>query len=505
MKLIDRLLDKITMYRLLLYYLLVLVGAAMLLSAFGVLSYNPITIALSAAYAVFICWAINRIFASVFRVPVNSESALITGLILSLIITPLASGQNILFLTAASALAMASKYLLTIRYKHLFNPVAIALVLTSLGAGDSASWWVGSVQLVPVVLLGGLLLARKIQHTRMILTYFAAIAVVAAAIGLASNANILMTLQTTFLHSSALFLGFVMLTEPLTSPANKRKQTWYALLTGALFAPQIHVFSIYSTPEISLTIGNLFSAIVDPKTRLLSRLVGRTSWGAQTMDFAFATDQPLQYQPGQYIEVTLPHSKPDDRGSRRYFTLASSPTEPDLHIGAKFYPNGSTFKRAMQSMSEKTTVAVEQVAGDFTLPADTTRKLAFIAGGIGVTPFRSMVKYLIDTNDHRSVSMLYSERQVSELAYTDVFEQARRQLGIVVTYTVTNQGGAIPAGIATEYIDTAMIRRVIPDYDERLFYISGPYQMVKDTKQLLLAMGVERRNVKIDFFPGYTS
>ena len=503
MKLIDRLLDKITMYRLLLYYLLVLVGMAMLLSALGVLSYNPIAIALSAAYVTFVCWGLNRVFASAFRVPVNAESALITGLILSLIITPLASGHNILFLSAAAGLAIASKYLLTIHHKHLFNPVAIALVLTSFGAGDAASWWVGSVQMAPVVLLGGLLLARKIQHTKMILTYFATIAVVAIAIGLARNTNVLMTLQTTLLHSSALFLGFVMLTEPLTSPANKRKQTWYALLTGALFAPQIHVFGIYSTPELSLAIGNLFSAIVDPKTRLLSRLVGRTNWGVQTMDFAFATDQPLQYQPGQYIEVTLPHSKPDDRGNRRYFTLASSPTEPNLHIGAKFYPNGSTFKRAMQSMSGNTPVAVEQVAGDFTLPADATRKLAFIAGGIGVTPFRSMVKYLIDTNDHRSVGMLYAERQVSELAYTDVFEQARRQLGIAVTYTVTSQTSAIPAGVATGYIDMAMIRRVMPDYGERLFYISGPHQMVADTKRILLAMGVQRKNIKIDFFPGY--
>jgi ferredoxin-NADP reductase/Na+-translocating ferredoxin:NAD+ oxidoreductase RnfD subunit len=502
-KVIDTLLDKITMYRLLLYYLLVLVGAAMLLSALGILSYNPITIALSAAYAAFICWAINRIFAYIFHVPVNSESALITGLILSLIITPLASGQNILFLTAAGGLAMASKYLLTIRHKHLFNPVAIALVLTSLGAGDSASWWVGSVQMVPIVLIGGLVLARKIQHCKMIATYFAAIAVIATVIGLANKADVLTTLQTTLLHSSALFLGFVMLTEPLTSPTNKRKQVWYALLTGALFAPQIHIFNIYSTPEISLAIGNLFSAIVDPKTRLLSRLIGRTNWGRQTIDFAFATNQPLRYQPGQYIEVTLPHSKPDDRGNRRYFTLASSPTESDLHIGAKFYPDGSTFKQAMQSMPEKTVVAIEQVAGDFTLPADTTRKLAFIAGGIGVTPFRSMIKYLIDTDDHRSVSLLYSERQTSELAYTDVFEQARRQLGTAITYTVTHQTDAVPTGVLTGYIDIAMIRRQVPDYAERLFYISGPHQMVRDTKHLLITMGVQRKNIKTDFFPGY--
>jgi ferredoxin-NADP reductase/Na+-translocating ferredoxin:NAD+ oxidoreductase RnfD subunit len=503
MKFIDTLLDKITMYQLLLYYLLMLVGAAMVLSAFGVLSYNPISIALSAGYITFVCWVVNRIFAYLFRVPVNPESALLTGLILSLIITPLASGQNIVFLSAAGGLAIASKYLLTIRHKHIFNPVAIALVLTSFGAGDSASWWVGSAQLAPFVLVGGLILARKIQHTKMIAVYFATIAAVTAGIALAGKADVLAALQTTLFHSSALFLGFVMLTEPLTSPTDKRKQTWYALLTGALFAPQVHLFNIYSTPELSLAIGNIFSAIVNPKTRFMPRLIGQTKWGAQTIDFAFAADRPLKYQPGQYIEMTLPHRKPDDRGSRRYFTLASSPTESDLHIGVKFYPEGSTFKRAMHAMSATTSVAIEQVAGDFTLPADRTRKLAFIAGGIGVTPFRSMVKYLIDTDDHRAVSLLYAERQVNELAYTDVFEQARRQLGTAVTYVVTSQTDNVPAGVATGHIDAAMIRRALPDYAERLFYISGPHRMVTDTKRLLLAMGVPRKNIKIDFFPGY--
>ncbi|MFI5212517.1 MAG: oxidoreductase, partial [Candidatus Saccharimonadales bacterium] len=172
MKLLDSLLDQITMYKLLVYYLLALIGAAMLLSALGILSYNPIAILVLSAYAVTLCWIANKLFAYLFKVPANPESPVITGLILALIITPLLIQSNFLFIAAASGLAMASKYLITIGNKHLFNPVAIAVLATSLGAGQAASWWIGSAALAPFVLIGGLLLVRKIRRGAMVACFF---------------------------------------------------------------------------------------------------------------------------------------------------------------------------------------------------------------------------------------------------------------------------------------------------------------------------------------------
>ena len=139
MNYIDSRLDRITMYRLLVLYLEVLLGAAMLLSALGFLSFNPLSIAFSAGFLVGICLLANRIFASVFNAPANPESSLITALILALIITPPASIQGYVFLTAAAGLAIASKYLLTIRGRHIFNPAAVAVALTAIAAGESAS------------------------------------------------------------------------------------------------------------------------------------------------------------------------------------------------------------------------------------------------------------------------------------------------------------------------------------------------------------------------------
>ena len=108
MNYIDSRLDRITMYRLLLIYLVVLLGAAMLLSAFGYLSFNPLAIAISAGYLVGVCVVTNRIFSEIFHAPSNPESSLITALILALIITPASSLQSLVLLTAAAGLAIAA-------------------------------------------------------------------------------------------------------------------------------------------------------------------------------------------------------------------------------------------------------------------------------------------------------------------------------------------------------------------------------------------------------------
>jgi glycine betaine catabolism B len=499
MDLLDRLLDHITMYRLLLYYLLVLVGTAMLLGALGHLPYSPEAIAAETGYLLLACWLINRFFAHVYEAPHNPESSLLTALILALIITPPASLESFIFLSAAAGLAIASKYILAIRRQHLFNPAAVAVVLTSLGAGQSASWWVGNIWLAPIVVLGGILVVRKVQRGTMVAT-FLAVAVVMSVLWGGHNVS---TLQNTVLHSSLLFLGFVMLTEPLTSPSTRRHQIWYAALVGLLFAPQIHLFHTYSTPEIALVLGNLFAYLISPRLRLMPALQQKLTWGPSVHDFVFAPGRKFNYQPGQYMEWTLPHDQPDNRGVRRYFTLASSPTEENLRIGVKFYEKGSSFKTALWAINRRTPIAAGLLGGDFTLPKDSSRKLVFIAGGIGITPYRSMLKYLVDTDDQRTVTLLYGERTPADLAYHDVLKEARHKLGTKVVYTISDKSSNLPSGVRSGQITARMIEEEVPDYAERLFYVSGPQPMVAAIRSALHSLGVHEHDIKTDFFPGY--
>ncbi len=123
---LDGLLDRLTMYKLLLYFLCTLLAIAVVLGATGKLHYSPIDIAGSALYLVVVCWMTNQVFSRILKAPTNSDSTHITALILALIISPGLTQNNILFMTAAGGLAIASKYVLTIGNKHIFNPAAIA-------------------------------------------------------------------------------------------------------------------------------------------------------------------------------------------------------------------------------------------------------------------------------------------------------------------------------------------------------------------------------------------
>ncbi|MGH7239540.1 MAG: RnfABCDGE type electron transport complex subunit D, partial [Candidatus Saccharimonadales bacterium] len=435
---IDDFLDKITMYKLVLYYLLGLLAAAIVLSAAGDIQYNPLVIVVSAVILAAACWVINQIFAYIFNAPTNSESWLITALILALIITPKLGLYDITFLLAAAGLAMASKYILTINDSHIFNPAAIAVALTAFGPRQNASWWIGTAVLLPFVLVGGVLLTRKIRRWNMVGTYLIVTFAATAIYTLASHGDVATSMKQAALSSPVFFLGFIMLTEPLTSPATRNKQSWYGALVGALLPPQVHIFSLYSTPELSLVVGNIFSAMASPQKRIFPVLKEKLRITASAVDFVFSSDKKLAYQPGQYMEWTLAHHDVDVRGNRRYFTLASSPTEPDLRLGVKFFEKGSSYKKALLAMGKDTPIVAAHVMGDFTLPKDPNQKLVFIAGGIGITPFRSMLKYLLDNNEKRDIILLYALNNFEEIVYKDVLEAARNQLGISTIYFIAN-------------------------------------------------------------------
>lgn len=500
---IDDLLDRVTMYRLVLYVLIGFIAIATLLSFVTLLPFSPLALFLSAVFLVVMCWAANSLLAYIFAAPTNVESTYITALILALIIDPAKSPGDFLFLGWAAILATASKYILSLNNKHIFNPAAIAVVITSFALGESASWWVGTASMLPVVLLGGALLVRKLRQGEMIALFVMASLITVSVVSLLQGLPLTKELQQLLVESPLFFFAAIMLTEPLTAPPTQKLKRIYAVITGILFIPQIHLGPIYSTPELALVIGNLYSYVVSPKQKVVLKLKRKRKISSDMMNFVFRPSQKLVFEPGQYMEFTLAHPKPDSRGNRRFFTIASSPTEDGLHLGVRFYENSSSFKQALYRIDNRAKIMAGQIAGDFTLPKDPQQKLVFMAGGIGITPFRSMLKYLLDVHQPRDIVLLYANRTVDEIAYKDMLSEAQTKLGIKVFCTLTNTK-AIPRnwpGFAGR-IDERMIQAAIPDYDERTFYISGSLDMVRAYEHILKNMRVRNEQIKKDFFPG---
>lgn len=502
-KLIDKFLNQITMYRLILYYVLFLWFVAFILSFFGLVPYSPLDLLLSLLFIEAVCVLTNEIFARVFEAPSNGESVYTTGLILALIVSPAQPFERLVFLGWVAILAMASKYIIAVHKKHIFNPAALAVALTAAVLNQSANWWVGSLYMAPFVLVGGLLMVRKIRRWDLILSFFVVPIIAILGLSFLRGENPLPILKGLLFYSPVLFFSCVMLTEPTTTPPTKNLRMLYGALVGFLFAPFIHIAFVYSTPELALLVGNIFAYAVSPKKKLILELKEKKLIATDVYEFLFKPNHKLKFKPGQYMEWTLGHDTQDSRGMRRYFTIASSPEEEYVGMGVKFYPHSSSFKQSMLSLNPGGTIVASQLAGDFVLPANKSKKLAFIAGGIGVTPFRSMIKYLLDKQEKRDVVLLYSNKTPADIAYKAIFDQAGQRLGIKTFYTVTDTPAPKDWEGECGMCDEPMIKRLVPDYKDRIFYLSGPNVMVVAFEGLLQKMGVSKNHIKKDFFPGF--
>jgi ferredoxin-NADP reductase/Na+-translocating ferredoxin:NAD+ oxidoreductase RnfD subunit len=507
LKFIDGFLNKITMYRLVLYEQAALLVLAVGYASFHLLPYQPFAIIFSALFITLVCWIAELICSRIFKSAVNVESAYITALILALIISPPHSPFDTAYFSLAiwaGIWAMASKYIFAVKNKHIFNPAAFAVALTSLTINQSASWWVATPVLFPAVLVGGWLIIRKIRRADLVWGFALAAGVSIMAYGILRGLNLPQYAMKTLAETPLVFFATVMLTEPLTTPPTRWLRYAYGAIVGLLYSPWLHIGSLYSTPELALVAGNLFSYAVSPKEKLILTLKSKVEEAKGVTDFIFTADRPMNFRPGQYLEWTLDHEKPDAHGNRRYFTIASSPTENEIHLGVKFYEPSSSFKKALSAMAPGETITAAQLAGDFTLPKRSDEKLAFIAGGIGVTPFRSMVKHLIDADDRRSVIMLYANKTPNDIAYSNLFEEARKKIQAKIVYVITDPASPAPGRYGRAgAINGQTIREEIPDYKERKFYLSGPHGMVVAYDKVLRQMGVPASRIKKDYFPGF--
>jgi ferredoxin-NADP reductase len=134
------------------------------------------------------------------------------------------------------------------------------------------------------------------------------------------------------------------------------------------------------------------------------------------------------------------------------------------------------------------------------LPSDPEARIAFIAGGIGITPFRSMLQCLIDKGEVRPIVVLYANERAGDICYREVLAAAERRLGIRTEFVVARDPG--PRHRAG-YIDAGLIHTSVPDFAERIFFVSGPQAMVQAVRRELLRLGVHRSKIRVDFFPGF--
>ena len=482
---LDLLTNRITMYRLIVYLLLTLAAVAIVLSIFGVLDFDPFAMILGGVVLVVASIGVNALFAYMFSVTRNSESALISALILFFIFTPPNSPQGAVGMAFVAAIAAASKYLLAWKGRHIFNPAAVAAVISGFVGLGLASWWVATGPLIIATVLPGVIILYKTRRLQMGLLYVI-VSVASIILTTLLQERDVVTILPQIVSWPLLFFACFMLSEPLTMPPRKYQRYLFAIGVAVIANTQWHIGSVFTSPEIALVIGNVYAFWCSQRGAIQLTLIARKQLSGGQIEYIFEPNRSLKYDAGQYIEIQLPHKNSDRRGVRRTFTIASAPGGKYIKLGVRHYQPSSTFKQALQTMVIGRTIKATGIYGDFLLPSDRSEKLLLVAGGIGITPFRSHLQWLLDNNQQRDGILLYSVHEVSDAIYHDIL-------------MVKEHG--IKAYVIAGPITAEVLREYVPDITSRHVFISGPPSMVDAIEAEAKRQGAKK--VSKDHFNGY--
>jgi len=236
-----------------------------------------------------------------------------------------------------------------------------------------------------------------------------------------------------------------------------------------------------------------------------TRLVETRPIADQTAAFVFEfSDAPFAFKAGQTCDVTLPAPKYQDaKGSTRTFSITSSPADlPRIMFATRL--TGSAFKRSLVEAEAGTEVDIEGPFGSFTLHQNAKRPAVFLAGGIGVTPFRSIIKDVVERKLPHRLTLVHSNRNAASAAFLGDFEMwaaANPRFQFVPTLTEPAPGEAWPH--ATGLIDARFLSSRLADAAETIFYIAGPIAFVKAMQEILPAVGADPDNIRAEEFAGY--
>ena len=212
--------------------------------------------------------------------------------------------------------------------------------------------------------------------------------------------------------------------------------------------------------------------------------------------------EDVAFKPGQYFFVTLPDvGHQDERGLRRHITVVTSPNEKGV-LGFATRMRDSAFKRSLREVPPGTEVEVEPPKGDFVLPEETSRPLVFVAGGIGITVFRSMLRYIREEGLPHRVTLIYSNQDQESTAFLDELrelEQENPNFRLVLTMTQDPSWNG-----ESRKIDTQFFRDYLEDdLNEYTFLVAGPPGMVEAMQEALAETGVKEENVVAQRYSGY--
>lgn len=225
----------------------------------------------------------------------------------------------------------------------------------------------------------------------------------------------------------------------------------------------------------------------------------------ETYSFFFSKPENFVFNAGQYGRFSLELDDVDPRGFKRPFTLCSSPLDDELMITTKIAELKSPFKKKLKSLEEGDKVTFFGPLGNFVLPEQSDHSIVLLAGGIGITPFHSMLRLASKTNYSIPTTLIASFSSIKEIIFfKELTETTMQNSYLQAVYTITHLDGAQNGWVGEKgRISEEMIKRYVADYRNSLYYLCGPEKMVLAMEELVKDMNVADSNIRKENITGY--
>jgi ferredoxin-NADP reductase len=223
-----------------------------------------------------------------------------------------------------------------------------------------------------------------------------------------------------------------------------------------------------------------------------------------TMAFYIEKSAGFEFKPGQFADFTLLNPpETDAEGNIRSFSIASAPQEEDLMFATRM--RDTAFKRVLKTMALGTEIAMEGPSGSFTLHGDSSRPAVLLAGGIGITPFRSIVLNASTSKHAHRLLLLYSNRRPEDAVFLGELEGVgAKNKNFTLIATMTNMAKSkLKWSGRTGIFDKQMLSESVPDLKNSICYLAGPPTMVSAIGGVLIEAGVPKDSIRSDPFDGY--
>ena len=234
------------------------------------------------------------------------------------------------------------------------------------------------------------------------------------------------------------------------------------------------------------------------------RLEGRREVAAGTSAFHFSKPSGFMFEAGQAIDLILRNpALTDAQTARHTFSIVSAPTERELTIATRMRESG--FKRALASLPIGSIAKLDGPFGSFAWHDDRERPLVLVAGGIGITPFMSILRQAPHEASRQPISLIYSNRRPEDAAFLDELEElARRsrEFRLLATMTQMNRSARAWQG-ETARINEKLLSKAAAHLQAPMHYLAGPPEMVKSLRQTLTLAGIAKEHVRSEEFFGY--